>query len=954
MMRPALRSARRLIVGSMFLLHATTTAQDPARLGEGSYHDGVPPGWDRPATGDGGPAMPRLAPGFTGPVPTSDWSSSIVFPRSSAGPHGTPMFPWPFSVQSTGSGLRLNGAPPLLPGNNGYFAYFDAASPDLVVRVAGLAAPDSRLADHGDWSVVIEQDDGARRMRSTITRGSPYLGIHWEGGPLELVLPSGGSVLEERPGEVVFNAGGRTYAAYASSADAWTIIGDTLQPPANAGGWIQLALLPDASPGSRELLRAHGLVEVLDTRVDWSYRPEDATVEVTYAFELRNRGTGPSRTLTGLLPHQRPHADVVPSGSGFETARGWMDLAAMDRFTLSIPAAPILPGLPSPPGLDREAIAGLLDSIVGESASITAPDSYWAGKQLGRVASAAQVADSIGRPDLRDQLLGRVRAELEDWLTIGTGPNPDRLEAESANVLGGAFPGPGEEGGTAILGLGGGDVLEFGQVDLGGRSPDRVLVRVASGAGPGGSALIRLRLDGPEGAVLSEAAVANTGGWEAWTTIPMDVSPLAAEALDGGRPLVFTCETGYPGPLLALDWIEWDFGTAEGPDKQLAYDPDWNTLIANPGSYGMATELNDHHFHYGYFIAAAATVARFDPDWAGPDRWGPMVDLLVRDAANWDRTDERFPFLRTFEPYAGHAYASGHAAFAAGNNQESSSESTHFAQAVVLWGEATGRPELRDLGLFLHSLETLSIEQYWFDADQSVYPAGTEHPLAGIVWDAGATYATWWTGNPEEIHGINLLPITGGSLYLGRRPDAMDRAWTHLLAMNGGPPVEWRDVLWAWRALIDPTEASAWLEAQSGWVSEAGHSRAYITHWIRSLAELGTVRHDLLADAPTAVAFERDGSVTYVAHNPSTVERAIVFADGVRVCVAPGATGIATADAPCRGGDPDLDGDGLVGGADLTLLLASWGTCSGDCPGDLDANGRVDGADLARLLVEWD
>ena len=114
------------------------------------------------------------------------------------------------------------------------------------------------------------------------------------------------------------------------------------------------------------------------------------------------------------------------------------------------------------------------------------------------------------------------------------------------------------------------------------------------------------------------------------------------------------------------------------------------------------------------------------------------------------------------------------------------------------------------------------------------------------------------------------------------------------------------------------------------------------------------MRHDLPADAPTAVAFERDGALTYVAHNPSAVERAIVFADGTRLCVAPGATGLATADGACRDGDPDLDGDGVVGGADLTLLLSSWGTCPGDCPGDLDGNGRVDGADLARLLVEWD
>ena len=50
--------------------------------------------------------------------------------------------------------------------------------------------------------------------------------------------------------------------------------------------------------------------------------------------------------------------------------------------------------------------------------------------------------------------------------------------------------------------------------------------------------------------------------------------------------------------------------------------------------------------------------------------------------------------------------------------------------------------------------------------------------------------------------------------------------------------------------------------------------------------------------------------------------------------------------------DPDLDGDGSVGGADLGLLLGAWGPCAG-CPADLDGDGDVDGADLGLLLGAW-
>ncbi|MCA9285922.1 MAG: hypothetical protein KDA22_11935, partial [Phycisphaerales bacterium] len=46
----------------------------------------------------------------------------------------------------------------------------------------------------------------------------------------------------------------------------------------------------------------------------------------------------------------------------------------------------------------------------------------------------------------------------------------------------------------------------------------------------------------------------------------------------------------------------------------------------------------------------------------------------------------------------------------------------------------------------------------------------------------------------------------------------------------------------------------------------------------------------------------------------------------------------------------DLDGDGVVGGADLGILLSGWGWPN---PGDLDDNGVVDGADLGILLSLW-
>ena len=51
------------------------------------------------------------------------------------------------------------------------------------------------------------------------------------------------------------------------------------------------------------------------------------------------------------------------------------------------------------------------------------------------------------------------------------------------------------------------------------------------------------------------------------------------------------------------------------------------------------------------------------------------------------------------------------------------------------------------------------------------------------------------------------------------------------------------------------------------------------------------------------------------------------------------------------GVEGDLDGDGLVGGGDLSVMLLDYGPCVG-CISDIDGNGRVDYGDIALTLLE--
>jgi formylglycine-generating enzyme required for sulfatase activity len=58
---------------------------------------------------------------------------------------------------------------------------------------------------------------------------------------------------------------------------------------------------------------------------------------------------------------------------------------------------------------------------------------------------------------------------------------------------------------------------------------------------------------------------------------------------------------------------------------------------------------------------------------------------------------------------------------------------------------------------------------------------------------------------------------------------------------------------------------------------------------------------------------------------------------------------IAHAQTAC---DADVDADGTVGAADLSLLLSVWGSCTG-CNADVDNDGSVGAADLSLLLALW-
>jgi Glycosyl hydrolase family 81 C-terminal domain len=112
------------------------------------------------------------------------------------------------------------------------------------------------------------------------------------------------------------------------------------------------------------------------------------------------------------------------------------------------------------------------------------------------------------------------------------------------------------------------------------------------------------------------------------------------------------------------------------PDA-LLYDKTYGGVITTNGVADLYADYgsgwySDHHFHYGYFAYAAATLAKLDvPYWEANKI--PM-ETIIRDFCNPDPTDPDFPFARHKDFFDGHSWASGLYPQANGKGQESSSE----------------------------------------------------------------------------------------------------------------------------------------------------------------------------------------------------------------------------------------------------------------------------------------
>ncbi|KAF2274098.1 endo-1,3(4)-beta-glucanase 1 precursor [Westerdykella ornata] len=271
----------------------------------------------------------------------------------------------------------------------------------------------------------------------------------------------------------------------------------------------------------------------------------------------------------------------------------------------------------------------------------------------------------------------------------------------------------------------------------------------------------------------------------------------------------------------------------------LFYDDVWKGLVSNagfsdPGADFGNTYYNDHHFHYGYFVYAAAVIGYLDPEWLVRGDNKAWVNSLVKDFAESDYNGSRYPFFRSFDWYHGHSWAKGLFESADGKDEESSSEDGFASYAVKMWGKVTGDANMEERGNLMLAIQARSFRNYFYMTSDNINhpPRFVNNSVTGILFENKVDHTTYFGASPQFVHGIHMLPLSPASIYLRSKP-FVAQEWNRFFSdgrwkVDGG----WRGILMANLALVDPRASweffrggvdGAW---EDGWI-DGGASRSW-------------------------------------------------------------------------------------------------------------------------------
>ncbi|MEN0037304.1 MAG: glycosyl hydrolase [Cellvibrio sp.] len=732
------------------------------------------------------PIYPQeVAPANTKPTMTHRWWGSIPFlgeMKVGVSTDAGYITPDPITARITERGVRILGIPGGLRTGTNETIYaipdpFSEVFDGIAVGNSSYSNLEAFLKDYSDGSVTVQWKSGATAvMEATFVHGSPY--VYFTALQGNLVVRTKSADGGEKG---VFHQSGNNLGIWtevAGNRNAFLIVGHDATTFSgvnsnsigvnNSTKRMTVAWLPQLT-GTPSAAMISAFAQYATQRVDKvniNYTVDRATNKVTVNHQYQFNGANVT-TMAGLLPLHWKNSTQGVTSYKVRSARGVTKFATTSSYSYTIPYVGVLPYFPENIGdYNATQLRALVTEFVNQGTANWngATDTYWAGKNYGKVAELAAIARSIGMTTEANQMIAWLKAELQDWFR------------------------------------------------------------------------------------------ANTTG--------------------------------------ALDTT-----------KYFAYDSNWNTLLGFDESFGAQQQLNDHHFHYGYFVRAAAEICRVDAGWCGSTQYGPMVELLIRDYAA-GRDDAMFPYLRNFDPAYGFSWASGHANFALGNNNESTSEAANAYGAIILYGMITGNNALTERGMYLHASSTAAYWEYWNNIDRykglggdyDNFTSTYTKPTTSIIWGNGHVFSTWFSGAYAHILGIQGLPLSPLVLHIGQHPAYLTNYVTLGLSESsngkpsGLPNGQWRDVWWNIWSMTNGQAAVDDMLAYglNNLIPEEGETKAHTYHWVYTFKQLGhlaTGTGALTANHPAAVAFNKNGVLTYIAYNFSCSAINVAYSDGTNFSV---------------------------------------------------------------------
>jgi endo-1,3(4)-beta-glucanase len=618
-----------------------------------------------------------LAPGLI--PPTNRWFSGLVFSKTPQ-----PVFSYPLAYKPAPSGFVISQPTVVTTANTLTSPITNDISFDAGSELA------QTVTAYDDLSVQLGLKKGDRDFGTLrITEGSPYIFLHInKGNSFTLSTNASEPILVVDDHSFLLSIADKHFLiSFMPSSYQAVITGTKLSLASrNSKATLSIGALPNIA--ALNSLRNAALNDITNTEV--TYETSESGSLTNYRLTTSNN----LPTLYGLLPLQSESLiNSQPSTFGFSTLYGNEKLYSGNNYQYSLKGIPptILNLSKLSPSEKTNVVLKLKSDA--QNLKFDAPDTYFGGKQLYRVAMLVQLADELGAYEIRDSLLSQLRPQLETWLD-------------------------------------------------------------------------------PRSSLSNET------------------------------------HTYY-------------------------YDSTIKGLVGKKSSFGSEL-FNDHHFHYGYMIYAASVVASRDKTFA--QKYNPMINLIVKDIANSDPKDSRFPTMRVFDRYTGHSWASGFADFADGNNQESSSEATSAWAAVYYWGQVSGDKKIQSAGQYLYDNESGAALKYWLNIDttQSIY-TGYTHSIVDIVWGGKRDYATFFDAKPEAKLAIQILPLSPGDSYVAIDTARVKRNLDQLHSESGSQDFsEFGDYLIMYESITDRAQAIKDISNYDISKIDGANSESYMYAWIYS------------------------------------------------------------------------------------------------------------------------